>query len=444
MSGITGPEVSKSQGISPASGENVITAKVDSTIVDSRIQSTLSESEQIAALIAVIAAFPTLPPPTVVLNNTNELEISKVSKGAGSPNISQVSAIAFIEMYIDAKNKIIMNMLDAWLKNIREIADRIQEEINSPKYQAWLEQQSPQYRAKVEMLSPKGQQEAIIKSPEYRAYVASLQQTHEILARLANGLDDYTQRVQQGNKTAIQALPFFSSMFVAGVSAPLPGAVVSSGISQAREVVSPGVFEQVWKDASLIIPGNAGVQLGWIAALVGAGLMNQTLIDTIPNFKPGSKPQQVDITDARVFAKNVIEILNNPEINLFVQAMVINRPEESQMMADPKKATAMVKSVLLAMALALVYRLEYGGISRTELEDMRSGKLTSTDELKNGLAGLLRDYLSQLSSMEQKLLKNALFDYLASRPPLDHLMKPHLVMRGTLQNLNNNMAAAAA
>lgn len=443
MSGITGPEVSKSEGISPVSGENVITAKVDSTIVNSLIQSTLSESQQVVALMAVIAAFPTLPPPSVVLNNTNELEISKVSRGAGSPNISQVSAAAFVELFIEAKNKIIMNMLDAWLKNIREIADRIQEEINSPKYQAWLEQQSPQYRAKIEFLSPKGQQEAIIKSPEYLAYVASLQQTNEILSRLANGLDDYTQRVNLGTKTAVQALPFFASMFVSGVSAPLPGAVITAGTSQAKEVVSPGVFEQVWKDASLIIPGNAGVQLGWIAALIGAGLMNQTMVDTIPNFKPGTKPQQVDITDARVFAKNVIEILNNPEINLFVQAMVINKPEESLMMADPKKATAMVKAVLLAMALALVYRVEYGGISKVELEDMRNGKLTSTDELKNGLAGLLRDYLSQLSSVEQKLLKNALFDYLASKPPLDHLMKPHLVMRGTLQNLNN-MASAAA
>lgn len=442
MSGITGPEVAKSEGISPVSGDNVVTAKVDSTIVDTRTQSTLSESEQIVALMAVIAAFPTLPPPTVVLNNTNELEVSKVTASSGTHGISQVSAASVIEMYIQAKNKIIMNMLDAWLKNIREIADRIQEEIKSPAYQAWLETQSPQYRAKIERLSPQGQQEAIMKSPEYLAYVASLQQSHEILSRLANGLDDYTQRARVGTTTAVQALPFFSAMFVGGISAPLPGAFVSSGTVQAKEVVSPGVFEQVWKDASLMIPSNASVQLGWIAALMGAGLMNQTMIDTIPNFKPGNKPQ-IDVADARVFAKNVIQLINNPEINLFVQAMFINRPDEGVMTGDPQKNLAMIKAVLLAMSLALVYRVEYGGISKGELEDMRNGKLTSTDDLKNGLAGLLRDYLAQLGSVEQKLLKNALFDYLASNPPLEHLMKPHLVMRGTLQNLNN-MASAAA
>lgn len=81
-------------------------------------------------------------------------------------------------------------------------------------------------------------------------------------------------------------------IFISGVSALLPGTANSAGTSQAKEVVSPGVFEQVWKDASLVIPSNAGVQLGWIAAPIDAELMNQTMIDTIPNFKPGSKRQQ--------------------------------------------------------------------------------------------------------------------------------------------------------
>lgn len=351
-------------------------------------------------------------------------------------------------MFIQAKNDAITSMLDGWLKNLEEIKAMIKEELTSPKYLAILERQSSAYLAKLaDKLSladppPKAIAEALAKNPNssaHQMYMDDLQRSLNTATGLSTALNHYMIRIDEGNQTAIQSLSHFVPLFVTGAGAPLAGFVVA-GMGEAKEVASHGVFQVMWQNTALIIPSDARFELGWIASLLGAGLITQSMTDGVVNFKPGAKPNQLDIAEARTFAKNAIQLVQNPEINLFIQTMVIQQTENGQPVSEDRamQLTNMVKAALLSTALALVYRTETGGITAEEFEGMLNGEMVlDKGDIKGSLSGLINEYLGALSSAERSLFKDAVFNYLASKPPIDQLLQPARAFQGILSSLNN-------
>jgi hypothetical protein len=381
--------------------ENVVVSlPVQSTLIIDPSQSSIAPSDHIAPFSSIQASAPKLVAPIVIG-----------------------------EMMIQANNNAINAILDSWLKNLEEQKKRIEEDLN-----ASLSKPTPADIAAADAKNPNSSRQI---------YEDSLKQSLAITAGLENGLRNYTTRVHEGNSSAVQALSHFTPLFVAGIGAP---GVLVAGMTGAREVVAPGVFEKIWQSAATIIPADPRIELGWIAALMGAGLITQTMSDGVFSFKPGTKPNQMDMAEARVFAKNVIALVQNPEINLFIQTMLIQQMDNGQKISEERKTqlTNMVKIVLISMAMALVYRTETGGITAQELEGMRNGSMVfEKGDVRGTLAGLLNDYLTGLDSKERQLVKSAVFDYLESKPPLDHLLQPGRVFRGVLRSLNG-MAPFAA
>lgn len=395
----------------------VVPPPVQLTLTLDPSQSTISPSDQVASFSSIQASAPKL-----------------------------IAPIAIGEMMIQANNLAIDVILDSWLKNLEEQRKRIEKELNTA-----LSKPSPAEIAAAEAKTPDSKSIAVeeAKNPTsaHQIYLDSLKQSLALTASLENGLKNYVTRVHEGNASAIQALTHFTPLFVAGVGAPgVAGGALVAGITGTREVVSPGVFEKMWQSAATIIPVDPRVELGWIAALIGAGLITQTMSDGISSFKSATNPNQMDKADAQIFAKNVIGIVQNPEINLFVQAMLIQNTENGQSISEERKTqlTKMVKIVLLTMALALMYRTETGGLTGQELEAMLNGSMVfEKGNIKGTLAGLLNNYLTGLDSKERQLIKSAVFDYLESKPSLDHLLQPSRVLRGVLRSMNE-MAPFAA
>lgn len=412
-----GPTISEDR-IKPDNFENVvISIPVQSALVIDLGQSTIAPSDNIARSSSINASVPMLTAPE-------------------APGAIKI-----------ANNKAIDAILDSWLKGIEEWKKMIEEELKSPKYLAFLERQSPAFLAKLERAAglsdpaPTAIADYLAKNPTstaHQIYMDSLKQSLSLATSLENGIRTFTTRVHEGNATAIQALSHFTPLFVNGVSAPMGGVLVV-GMTGAKEVVAPGVFEKIWQSAALIIPSDARVELGWMAALLGAGLITQTQADGVLNFKPGGKPNQMDIAEARVFAKNVIVSLDNPEVNLLIQSMIIPQMENGQQISEERRTQLanMIKIVLLSMALALVYRTETGGLTGQELESMLSGEMVfDKNDVKSTLVGLLNNYLTTLDSTERRLLKDGIFNFLESKPPLDQLFQLGRVFQGVQHSLN--------
>lgn len=389
--------------------------------------STLSPSELATLTLVFAASYPKLYPPEMIV-------------GA---------------MFAQAKNDAVTSMLDAWLKNLAEIKAMIAEELASPRYLAILELQSPAYLAKMaEKLSlsdpsPGAIAEALAKNPNssaHQMYMDDLQRSLNTATGLSTALNNYMIRIHDGSPSAVQSISHFVPLFVSGAGAPLAGFLVS-GVAGAKEVVSPGVFEVMYYNTALINSFDARFDLGWIASLLGAGLITQSMTDGVLNFKPGAKPNQLDIAEARTLAKNAIHLVQNPEINFFIQTMVIPQTENGEPVSEErakelanraKELTNIVKATLLSTVLALVYRTETGGITPEEFEGMLNGEMKFEDgDIKESLSTKINEYLGALSSAERSLFKEGFFNFLASNPPLEQLLQPARAFQGMLGSLNN-------
>lgn len=398
--------------------------------------STLSKSEEAARKATLDAASPMLAMPLVMPANFHQLFVEpELIEGVAGVSIS-----ALERGVEEAKNKIIMGMLDAWLDSIKKDALRREEELNSLAYKNWLAAQSPSIKQEQEgeRISEKTKV-AIMTSAEYQAWIASLMSppvampaeagpAEALRIGIVNGLDNYLRSVRGNTDPAVTvALPFMAASFVLGVSAlGTEYALVGAG-AQAEIVLQQGIHRLY-----NLVPSDARAELGLIGALFSVGLVYQATIESIMFPGKGEKPKGMAF--ARNYVRNVMKMITGEGADAFIRNLLGDKMDEKR----KDGILASMKLILLATALGVVYKIETGGISGKEFAALLSGKMElPKNDLKADLVGYIKIQLSMLSKTEQENLLSSLIGFMDDDHNLDFMLNPSHVFERVLSDFNS-------
>lgn len=391
--------------------------------------STLSTSPTKASTPSPDPALPKLPSPNV---------------GASQVNIYNYS--------LDKEHEIAKNILDAWLESIREDAERIAEQLRSAAYQNWLRVNNPHFFAEVQRKSASETEVAISQTPQYLEWVASLSpemrlqqwlynQMIALRIGLAEGVENFSGNVSRGDPEAIAMLPFMAATLVIGED--LITLAVNSVVTPFVGVSSTASFHHIWQSiaTSVLSPLDVQAELGLIGALFATGILYQTTVQNIASQRERGQEKEKNLEFGKRYARNMIQLTSGNVFGDFVRAMLINKLEGAEKLADIRKEQliAIVKIVLLSTALALVYKVQTGKITGREFDDMVNGRMIiSFDSIEAKLVQLIRHYLGALSDKEALSLRTALADYMDRDPKINNLLDPGHAFEGLLQNFQSS------
>lgn len=392
-------------------------------------QDTIAMAEQLAAMyFAFQISFPQLLPPSGTGNSNSVNGVSATG-----------ATVAFAMATEERMHQITIAVLDKWVESIAAESERRREELHSPRYIAWLEQQSPQFRAKMEREKPVDEDLAIKGSTEYQSWLNSLpvqdredqinlDKREAILVGTMNGMESYLNQVRSGDRNAVDSLPFMTATMVvaaAGISASVPD-------TSSTTLVSLNMMQDTFNNNYFanFIPNDMRAELGLIGALFSVGAAYYATGAAVADAGEAQKPKGGDF--AKNYAEKMIQLTSSPEFTSFLVAVMTHKTEEGQPISEQRmnQLVAIVKAVMLSVALALLYKL--GGMSDKQpgtgwITDKEfAGMLNGNIELKDGtLEGSVKAALQaqlQLMSANTRVsfLTNVL-DYMANNPDVDKL-----------------------
>lgn len=307
-----------------------------------------------------------IPPQTIFLSSSNDYSVSGVSA-------TQVA----LQME-ETRHKIIIGMLDGWLKSIQEQADRSKKE--------------DEKRA-IEGLS--------IAYHTYR---------HEV------------------DLQADSNFPLFAVGMI----------IVGTGIHQMMLPSSNmgGVDFNPVVDmyAKTIMPmmGDMRAELGLIGAIYAAGIQYFTLAQ-IASESVGKNARPKDGEFAKGYAENVVKLIGDPQFNAYLLAIVARGVPQGESLVKERlrEQCAMVKVVLLSSALAMLYKSEAGKMTSLEFAAMLKGEIKFQDgDIRATLVALIRENLDEISPALKEVILGALLEYFDSDPAIEALGDPAKVFAG--------------
>ena len=352
-------------------------------------KSTIEKSEAVAAALMFSPGIPLLAAPQdTTTGSTNSVAAT-----------SSLSNVTNLQMDVEkAKNDIISSMWDNFLDNVHEMAKRAKEEDikkwtedvnkNGPKsgaeYQAFLMAMSSTQRA--QELSG-GNENAL-----------SVQFNQTFNTWLGSPAASSTASVAAADPTA-----YPSSHFVAGAVESNPdvvrNAIGAVGAQAGVQLsVSPVADALQAVGPTTGLPADYQAAAGLVASLLNGGAVNKATTDTVSDAAKKGQPV-IDLNFALNYAKNVMKIVtHNVEGN-----QPMNNEQASQ--------NNMMRIMLTAMALIMVYRTAYGGITGQEFASMLDPNTTAKlpEQIKQtveDLAGLLQSYLPDDPTQKTNILMN--------------------------------------
>lgn len=358
--------------------------------------SSIQRSEMEAIALLMVAGIPVLPMPD--------------SSGNGVSNSGQIAGI--IGLSVAAReHDIISKMWDTYLDNIREIAER---------------RKKDEIREDIEGVAKQGPK----SSTEYLSYlmsVSALRRAEEIEGPGANALTvQFTNTYNtwfvnpaaagaiSGVATAEGVYP--SADFIAGCVACSPdairGAIGADGALLGIQLsVSPvaDALAAVGPASGLPVDYQAAAAL--VAALLYGGAVNRATAETIGQGKGAQA--NYDLNFATNFAKQVMAI--------------VTKDIGAEDPTDPHRANQnnMVRLMLSAMALNLVYRSAYGGMQGKEFDDLLAGNakdLGPIQGLVDNLVGLVNFYLPKDPKERAEMIAR-LMEYVDSKDSVDSMLQ---------------------
>lgn len=321
-------------------------------------KSTIAQSELNALLTMLAAGFPTLQPPQVVATNYRELGAAQAINGAGILTLSIQSE--------QTKNAIINSMWDLFLKRVHEIEERAKKE----DIEKWTKNVAANGGPK--------------SATEYNAYLISItagQRDKEV-----NGNDSLTVQFDHTfhrwfiapldlNGSAIVnplAVPltsdshsYPSSAFIAGALVTAADALQGPTSGQHLGSMNPVADALFAMGPNSTLPGDYQAAAAMIAALLYGGAMRKATNDTIKGAAQTGKPPQ-DLDFALNYAYNVMKIVSQP----------LAKPE-NKVRSDQDK---FIRLMLSVMALKMVYRARYNGMTGIELASLLEGNTSDIHE----------------------------------------------------------------
>lgn len=336
----------------------------------------LSQADQNMVLqyLFLSAQAPILIPPQAVIT----------TQESGINSVGGVSAGTVAILTEQNKHQIIMNMLDGWIKNVREIAAE----------------------------SEKDYQKRTVEAMDHAFR---------------------TYRDHGGSNKD----PYFS-LFAVGMI------IVGTGITQAilptnvdPKVTQIGINPVLDMYTQVITPNmEQMVALGMIGTIFGAGVQYFTAAEVAAkeSNNAANKEGQKDTAFAVGYAKNMIDLVNSGNFNGYLMAIVTQNIEKGGVTISPDSAferIAMVKMILLSSALAMIYQAEAGKMTGTEFAGMLNGTIHFAEgNVRAQLVALIKENLGLVKDAKvREAILNSLLEFFDSEPSLDTLAKPAELFR---------------
>lgn len=355
--------------------------------------------------------------------------------------------------------KIICDMLTNWNKALQDEAERVKEERSSPAYQAWLDLHSTQYIAEQDLKSGKNltipnksanEQQASITTGtlhEKERLLVLMSGMSHLLATTAETIQN--SRASRGDDT-IQGTKGVTEADGGGHRTPgtmaatlAIGAGFIANFSQAPNVSSTNqvdvkAIQDAWNQVS---PSNDLMSQtgGWFSAMWGIGLIYQLSAQNITELGAGhEKGPHKDLEFAKGYAQNLLNSLEGNAFNISLLALLtpmLEKTPEAKADRNPEHLAAKGKLILLAMALALVYKLELKSkdpnaeIDELTFAAMLKGNVDfskndefGTAEIKRQLVAYFNLALQGLPAEERVKVLEGILAYISKKPDVENLL----------------------
>lgn len=331
------------------------------------------------------AQTPQLTPPEQVFS----------SSGSKTSAVESAEDVAYTQAYIRKMGNydMVMDMLEAWITSIQVQAD-------------------------------KNKKDSEIKEIERKEI------EKQDLQRMAVALDTY-------KKTDYKDDPNFAlfavGMIITGTAmlqATLP--VVDSGPMSFNPVVD------MYSKTAIPTIADMNAQLALVGGLYAAGVQYFTLAQ-IASESANAQNQPKDAAFAKGYAENMVALVVSPTFNSYLTAIVTRGIPETEALSEENitETSSMLKVVLLASALGMLYKMEAGKMTGLEFMGMLNGNIKfGKDDIRSKLITLINANLAGITTPGLKdTVLASLQSYFDSDPHIDTLADPAKVFVGIYRTL---------
>lgn len=385
------------------------------------------------------------PPPPVTGGDTSgattiarsDKTVPTIAPDATNPILPSPSTAAMIIMANTAAElrqdivtrlfQIENTMVDTWLKGIQEQAQR--QEAEDARHALLRDTPNDLAKRKAEedalvqqaQLSSTAQHAALVNAAPPMAGITNVPPADSIVL----GMDKYLDRLGQNDPAAVAALPFMAVAF-ANMTTPKETVEVL-GVSSNQP------FAQVWQHAAVsTMPGDMRAELGLLGTFFATSLYQYTRLETLGMAKSTDGNSTINLQFAQNYAKNTIALVSGDELIPFVNAMIIGRMQAGGQIPNDLRSPQLVsqaKVALLALSLALMYKVQNRTISDEEIAALRNGTIpTTADPTSATLIGLIHANLKDLSAKGRSEILQGLTAYFDSDPSLEELADPKVAL----------------
>jgi hypothetical protein len=354
--------------------------------------SSIQQSELEAIALLMVAGIPILQSPDL----------------SGNVSSSHIAGIAALSAAA-RENEIITTMWDRYIDNIREISERLKKE---------------DIKDEIEDISRTGPKSSV----EYFAFLMASTATRRaeeidgsgpssLAVQFTNAYNDWLVNPIQSGATLDASGSYPSAAFMAGCVACSPDAIRSaigadSAVLGIQLSASPVADALAAAGPTSGLPGDYQAAAALVAALLYGGAVNRATAETIAQGKGAQA--QYDLNFATNFAKEIMAIVTKD----------IGKGDPT----NPYRETqnTMMRLMLSAIALNMVYRSAYGGMHSKEFAALLSGEATNVDPAIKGLVSQLADLVNHYLPTDSKARAETiarLMEYVDSKDPVDSMLQ---------------------
>lgn len=387
----------QTQGTNQTSSPDIDKGKYyDSTILKSEI-------EQLQLLMQIAAGFPILLAPAADNQNNG-------SQGSSS-GVSNANASIRISMnYANKEHEIISSMWDTFINQIREFAKRTQK-IDEEDRQIALSNKAADTAA--EYLS------RLLTSSAVQTVEGTVKGSNEKDSALAVQFDSaFKYWLSPDNAIANGSTNYPSSTFVAGALASntdlLQGASTVTALALVLDlkITTSPVADAIFAVGPTSgLPGDYQAAAALVASLLNAGAVAKAATDTIQQKAPGQPIR--DLAFAINYGKSIMAIVTRP---------ADKNEQTNKMRAEQNQ---LIRLMLSTMALNLVYRSAYGGMTGEEFADLLDNDNPDLpDEIKphvQELVSLIKSFLPKDPAARAEMISR-LMDYVDTKHSVDSML----------------------
>lgn len=348
-----------------------------------QIEDQIQASDDIAALLYMMPA----QTPNPAAPNQNSTDPAELAKGN--------ALITLASKYNDVQNEIIQSILDSWIKQLEESANRTREWLQSPQYQVWLENKFPhlnpdmikqQIEIQNEIRTVRGYAAEAIRGSTQNGNVPG-----DMAAIALGGL------IIGGGVTAV-AVP-------AGIALPAI-TTVGAGVGIIRSIVSSDIL---------------AAQLGYIGGMLLGGISAKASVNALLGGMANGKLNNRAM--AEEYASRVFGMVTHRGF----EAHILNRitsqiPGEKGIGQEQMVGT--IKILMLANAIALLKKAEEGWLGPKMGELLLAGGKQldlPPDSIQARLYAEIGSQLQKLSPAQRDKMVKALDSYFESEPGMEDL-----------------------